>query len=183
LQKAVISADNQLDALKSTIQKYDPKFTQLPTQVLNSAINIGERLGLPVEQSATRKQYYEFRRNAVDGLNRYINEITGAAIGVKEEVRIRNAFPDAEKDSATQFESKMRETVRAVMGVRKRADQMLKSGVQQVDRTEWDAITPPPVTDAEVDAFMGSTFGTPVKASGESGAKPRAKILSVTPKK
>lgn len=184
LQKSVISADNQLSALKGTIQKYDPKFLQLPTQILNSAINVGEKLGLPVEQSATRKQYYEFRRNAVDGLNRYINEITGAAIGVKEEERIREAFPDAYNDSATKFEAKMRETVRSVMGIRKRADQMLKSGISQVDRTEWDSIQPPPVSDAEVDAFMGATFGMPTKSSGSSAApKSKARILSVTPVK
>lgn len=162
LQKAVISSQNQLDALGSTISKYDPSFTTLPTQVLNSAINVGERLGLPVEQSAKRKQYYEFRRNAVDGLNRYINEITGAAIGVKEEVRIRQAFPDAINDSHTQYMAKMRETVRSLMGVQKRAQQMLKAGVNGVDkREEWDAIQPPPVSDGEVDAFMNNYFGVP----------------------
>lgn len=184
LQKAIISSQNQLDALGATITKYDPSFLTLPTQVLNSAVNVGERLGLPVEQSAKRKQYYEFRRNSVDGLNRYINEITGAAIGVKEEVRIRQAFPDPFKDSNTEFLAKMRETVRSLMGVQKRAQQMLQAGVNGVDkREEWDSIATPPVAEQEVDAFMNRYFGVPVtggsKTSGSKKSSLDAEIDSI----
>lgn len=173
LQKSIISADNQAAALGQTMQKFDPSFLTIPTQTLMAFQTGVEKLtGVPVGDAAKAKKYYEFRRNSVDGLNRYINEITGAAVGVKEEVRIREAFPDAYKDSPTQFQAKLRETVRSIIGVRKRAEQMLKSGVTQVDRNEWDHIAAPPVSDQEVDTFMNVFMGFPAPKGASKASTP-----------
>lgn len=183
LQKSLISAQNQLDAYGQTITKFDPSYLQLPTQAWNWAKGAYEKAGgtLSPEQTVGLRKFTEFRRNAVDGLNRYINEITGAAIGVKEEVRIRQAFPDAYKDGPTQFMAKLRETVKSTMGVQKRAQQMLAAGITDTNREQWDSIATPPVSDQEVDTFMMQYFGVPPQQQApQSGTQPagRPRIIS-----
>jgi hypothetical protein len=52
--------------------------------------------------------YSEFAQTAYNELNGYINFITGAAVGSgEEEARIRKGVPDPQKDSPTQFFSKL----------------------------------------------------------------------------
>lgn len=52
--------------------------------------------------------YTSFKQNATNNLSEYIKYITGAAMGIQEEGRIRKGMPDPEKDSPAQFEAKMR---------------------------------------------------------------------------
>jgi hypothetical protein len=166
LQKSLLDGQQALDGLGRIMQNYDPSFTTLPTQILNGGKSVLERMGLPVEQSAKARQYYEFRADAVNALNTYINKITGAAMGVQEEVRIRRAFPDAEKDGHTQFVSKLRSVVKQTMQVERRARQALDSGLKITNRNQWESVNLPDVTDAEVDAFMQRQFG--LGASGKA---------------
>lgn len=55
--------------------------------------------------------YTSFKQNATNNLSEYIKYITGAAMGIQEEGRIRKGMPDPEKDSPAQFEAKMRNAV------------------------------------------------------------------------
>lgn len=187
LQKALMDGRQSLDGLSRVMQTYDPSFLTLPTQIINGGKAMLERLGLPVEQSAKAHQYYEFRANAVDALNLYINKITGAAMGVQEEVRIRRAFPDAEKDSHTQFVNKLRATVKQTMQFERRAQQALATGLTITNRNQWETVALPDVSDEEVNAFMAQQFGIPTEqpksapppASQPAGAGPR--IISRRP--
>lgn len=162
LQKSLLDADQQLEGLFAISQKYDPTFLQLPTQAMNFGRDLFERAGgtLSAEQAGKLQDYSEFKRNSVDAFNRYIKFITGAAMSNKEADRIQKGFPDPDKDGGTKFMSKLRETVRQTIAVRKRAADALKTGLR-VNGDQWDQIALPQVTDSEVDDLMTRMMGVP----------------------
>lgn len=163
LQKTLIDSQQQLDGLFSIAQKYDPSFTQLPTQAMNAGRDFYERLGgtLSPDQAGKLQAYSEFKRNSVDSFNRYIKFITGAAMSNKEADRIQKGFPDPDGDGSTKFMAKLRETVKQTLGVQKRAQDALKSGLR-ISGDQWDKIEMPPVSDTEVDQFLNQRLGVPL---------------------
>jgi hypothetical protein len=125
--------------------------------------------------------YHEWRANTRDSLNRYIKELTGAAMSNTEAGRITGAFPN-EDDSHTAYISKMRNVVRQTLAIQKRAQQYLSAGAVAPSGDGWDRIAEPPVSAGEVEAFMakmGLSAG-PVEKPAAPGGGPR--IISVTPK-
>lgn len=162
LQTAIIGAQNKMSALSSQMQKYDPKFLTYLEQGKQVALGAWEKMGgqLSPAEAANRKQFTEFRANASDFLNQYIHEITGAAVGVKEEGRIRSAIPDPYKNSSKEFEANVRNSVRNILGVERRAQQLLKADPNATwTRQALDNIPLPTVPDSEVDKFMADKFG------------------------
>lgn len=177
LQKNYVEAQGQANALATIAQRFNPDFLKLPNQWLMGGRAYVERLGLklPADQMAKLEQYTQFKQDSVDAFNRYIKFITGAQMAVAEAERIQKGFPNADKDSPTQFQAKMRETARQILGVQRRTGQALKSGIQigpdQIEACKsgngpcvWDSIQVPSVSDEEVDQFLGK-FGMPARAS------------------
>ena len=96
--------------LQSIASNFQSKYLQKPFQLTMAAIAEAEKYGkkLSPEQSAELAAYSEFSQTAYNELNAYINFITGAAVGSgEEEARIRKGVPDPQKDSPTQFLSKL----------------------------------------------------------------------------
>lgn len=177
LQTALVNADNQLAAFQQIGAAYDPSFLELPTQYLQSGANIYEKLGgkLSPENAARKTKYETFRSASYNLLNNYIKAITGAAMSEKETTRIVKAVPNVAEDGNTQFLSKTRNTVREILGIRKRAATILGTGLpigKMPKGDEWDNISIPQVTNAEVDAFMQQYFG--VGPSGQPSPKANA---------
>lgn len=170
LQTAVFNSQQMLDQLGGIAEKYDPEFVKLPNQLINAGSSILEKVtGMTVGDTDKLKRYYEFRRNAKDGFNQYIKSITGAAMSNAEAGRIQEGFPDAEKDPHTKFMSKLREVTKQTMAINKRAMQALQVGLV-VNGDQWNKIAVPPVSDAEVDAFMEKQFGIPSRASSSKAS-------------
>lgn len=174
--KSLLAADSKLDALGAVAQKFDPKFLEIPFQVGQTFNTWKEKLGGKVspQEAVAQQQYHEFRSNSVDLLNRYINEITGAAVGVEEEKRIRKAIPDPVNDSKTEFIAKLRESVRSVLGIKRRAQELQNSSggkPLQIDPETLDHIPLPTVSDAEVDRFLQQRFGIPPRATNSPAPK------------
>jgi hypothetical protein len=57
------------------------------------------------------EEYTAFKQDATNNLSEYIKFVTGAAMGIQEEGRIRKGMPDPEKDSPRQFASKLNSSV------------------------------------------------------------------------
>lgn len=171
LQTAVLTANNQLDQMATIAQKFEPEFLTLPTQLLMKGAGALDKVGLggtiPAELAGKRERFIEFRRNSVNAFNLYIKAITGAAMAVPEAERIQKGFPDAENDSPQAFVSKMRGTARDILGVQKRAQSVLREGLQLTPE-QMSLIATPPVTDEEVDAFL-SRFGIPARSPAAAG--------------
>lgn len=183
LQKEIIDARNQLDSLGQVAQKFDPKFLELPTQLLMKGASAADSLGVKLTPAmhAQLDDYTSFRRDSVDQLNRYIKLITGAQMSAAEADRLRKAIPDPERDSPTQFASKLRGSVRAVMQIDRRASEALNSGLQ-VQGDQWNRIAYPQVNEADVDAFLGQAHSSaPVKAHEVQSQTDRQNAASGAP--
>lgn len=96
---------------------FDPKFLTYENQAKQYGISWldkfdATRAKLPPSDLETHAQYTGFKRDVTDNLNRYIKEITGAAMGVEEAKRIISSMPNMD-DSPTQFKAKLDSTVRS----------------------------------------------------------------------
>lgn len=179
LQTSIVNGAKQLDAFAQIAQKWNPSFLTLPTQAIQWANKGFERLtGQPVsaDVAAQAQQYYDFRVQTMQALNTYIKSITGAQAAVAEYDRLEKSFPNMNM-GPTEYLSALRESVKNTIGINKRAQQALQQGLNVTPEMQkacqsagqpciWDSITTPPVSDQEVDAFLGR-FGVPPRATSQ----------------
>ncbi len=100
--------------LQGIAQKFDPKYLTAPFKLKMKALGTQEYLlgKLPPKDQKELSAYAAFTQDAYGRLNSYINEVTGAAVGSgEEEARIRKGVPDPQKDSPTEFLSKLRNKI------------------------------------------------------------------------
>jgi hypothetical protein len=96
--------------LQSISANFNPKYLETPFQLRMTAVAELEKLGKKpsTQDAADLAAYSEFAQSAYNELNAYINLITGAAVGSgDEEARLRKGVPDPQKDSPTQFLTKL----------------------------------------------------------------------------
>lgn len=177
LQTSIADSGKQLDGFAQIAQKWNPSFLTLPTQAIQAANKGFERLtgkSISPEVAAQAQQYYDFRVQTMQALNGYIKSITGAQAAVAEYDRLERSFPNMNM-GPTEYLSSLRESVKNTIGISKRAQQALASGLNVTPEMRkacqsagqpciWDSITTPPVSDQEVDAFLGR-FGVPARQS------------------
>lgn len=114
-EKAIGMVDlaGRLDAIsarfKPEYQTYDTALKMYGLSWLDSIE--ATRKKIPAADRAKFEEYTAFRQDATNNLSEYIKYITGAAMGIQEEGRIRRGMPDPEKDSPTEFESKLKNSV------------------------------------------------------------------------
>ena len=101
--------------LQSISSNFNPKYLETPFKLRMEAVAQLEKLGQKPkpQDAADLAAYSEFAQTAYNELNGYINLITGAAVGSgDEEARLRKGIPDPQKDSPTQFLSKLNSKLR-----------------------------------------------------------------------
>jgi hypothetical protein len=101
--------------LQSIAANFNPKYLETPFKLRMEAVAQLEKLGQKPkpQDAADLAAYSEFAQTAYNELNGYINLITGAAVGSgDEEARLRKGIPDPQKDSPTQFLSKLNSKLR-----------------------------------------------------------------------
>jgi hypothetical protein len=122
--------------LQSISENFNPKYLEKPFQLRMEAIAAMEKFGKKPspEQAAELAEYSEFAQNAYNQLNGYINLITGAAVGSgEEEARIRKGVPDPQKDSPTQFLSKLNAKLREGRLYEARLGYIKQNGLKMTD--------------------------------------------------
>ena len=122
--------------LQSIATNFNPKYLEKPFQLKMEAIAAMEKFGKKPspEQAAELAEYSEFAQNAYNQLNGYINLITGAAVGSgEEEARIRKGVPDPQKDSPTQFLSKLNAKLREGRLYEARLGYIKQNGLKMTD--------------------------------------------------
>ena len=101
--------------LQSISSNFNPKYLETPFKLRMEAVAQLEKLGQKpnAQDAADLAAYSEFAQTAYNELNGYINLITGAAVGSgDEEARLRKGIPDPQRDSPTQFLSKLNSKLR-----------------------------------------------------------------------
>lgn len=114
--KRALNALEQSSRLDGIMAKFKPEYQTYETSVkmgANSWLDSFEATRNMVSPADRQKmaEYTQFRQDGMNNLSAYIKEITGAAMGVQEEGRIREGMPDPKKDSPIQFESKMKNSI------------------------------------------------------------------------
>lgn len=117
IDKNEVNLTEQLGRLREIRKQFKPEFLTYEEQAKQYGISWldkfdATRANLTPEQLAQHSEFSGFRRNVTDNLNRYIKEITGAAMGVEEAKRIISSMPN-ENDGPTQFIAKLKATERA----------------------------------------------------------------------
>ncbi len=98
---------------------------------LDKDIEYANKLGLPVsdEQKARLTEFSRFRQDAYDNMNRYIKEITGAAMSETEANRLRKAMPDPENDSPAAFKAKIDHSMEILQAAGERYQKLRTEGL------------------------------------------------------
>lgn len=113
LQTGAINAQAGIDRLSGIRQGFDPRwltYKEQAAQYMNSVK--AKAQGLPFVSRLTPQEesdlsaFSRFKSDTTDNLNRYITEITGAAMGVEEAKRIISTMP-AMNDSPAEFQTKL----------------------------------------------------------------------------
>jgi hypothetical protein len=142
LDKLAMSTGDRLARIDRIETAYKPEYLEQRFKGKQSLRAAGEKFGvtkLTPEQKTQLTQYTQFKQDSVRDLNAYINEITGAAMGVGEEAdRIKSGVPNAgtglfDGDSPTEFAAKLKNTLRDLRTVEARVQYIKNNGLKIVD--------------------------------------------------
>ena len=131
-QKAVegniLEADETLARLKGIGETFEEEYLTTRGRAKALIASGKDRLGvdLSVEDEAYLREFSQFKASAIANVNRTIQDLTGAAMGVQEAKRIISELPNPgsgllDGDSPTQFKAKYDRVVRDVERARARA--------------------------------------------------------------
>jgi hypothetical protein len=132
LDKKAVDTGELAMRLDGIMMKFRPEYQTLGTQLKMYGADTADWLGMSERVPAGMRQqlayYTAFRQDAMNNLSQYIKEVTGAAMGIQEEKRIRAGMPDPERDGPTKFEAKMRNAVGQAKYALARYNYLMKQG-------------------------------------------------------
>ncbi len=110
IDKGELKATEALARMKEIRRQFKPEFLTYEEQAKQYGISWLDkfdvtRSGLSPEQIQKHVEYTTFRQETVANLNKYINEMTGAAMGIEEAKRLAKAVPTMD-DNPTAFQAK-----------------------------------------------------------------------------
>ena len=106
------------------------EYLTMSGQLKASATAWGDWLGMNLSPESRKylQDYTAFTTGAIDNINRYIKEITGAQMSELEADRLRKGMPDPERDGPEQFKSKLDAVLANLDRAEKRYETLLSSG-------------------------------------------------------
>ena len=131
LQKSLLSSNENLARIENMAGMFDPDYLTYQTKIEQGALKMAEKFGVDVGEQGREKitEISKFKRGAIENLNLYIKEITGAQMSEAEANRLRKAVPDAETDSPTEFKAKMDDAIVQLRKKQARHAYALENGI------------------------------------------------------
>ena len=178
IEGKLFNAQELSSRLKYIEDTFNPEFLTVPTAIKMKGLSAMEQLGgnLSPEQEAELGAYTEFRQNAVENMNLYIKEITGAQMSEPEANRLRKGVPDAEKDGPTQFKYKMQNNIAKARAAQDRYAYLLERGIRPETMNAEDRRNL--FEKMPLEGFMTASMDVP-DVSGLSDDEIRAKVQDV----
>ena len=112
--KDLLDTTRGLERVNRIVAEYKPEYQELSIRFGAAWSNLKEKLGsgLNDNEKKTVSEYAAFRMEAIDNINRYIKEITGAQMSEKEADRLTKGMPNPgqgmfDGDGPTQFKAKL----------------------------------------------------------------------------
>ena len=138
VDKQLINSGNALSRLFEIQRQFKPEYQTFETKFGMAWTDFKDKWGvlrknMPPEERQGLEAYRKFRLSAIDNINRYIKEITGAQMSEAEAVRLRQGAPDAGDglfggDGPTTFKAKMDQTIRTMGLAQMRSYYLKKNG-------------------------------------------------------
>lgn len=120
IEEKLLGGKEQLARMSKISEDFKPEYQQTGTRLRNAWTGIKASLGKDVspEDAKGMTEFKKFQRKAIENINLYIKEITGAQMSEQEASRLRLAQPDpGEKwyqgDDPISFKAKMDDVVRS----------------------------------------------------------------------
>jgi len=142
LDTLALTTGDRLAQLNRIEESFNPAYLETRFKGTQALRAIGEKSGLKQLSPAQQQEltaFTQFQQDSVRSLNAYINEVTGAAIGQGEEAdRIKAGMPNPgsglfDGDSPTQFNAKLKNTLRDLRTVEARVQYIKANGLKLVD--------------------------------------------------
>jgi hypothetical protein len=113
LESKTIDASSLLFRAKEIENSFNPKFLEYGTQFKQAGLGLAEKAGMKLtpEQKQQKEEFITFKQTTFDNLNRFLNEISGAAVNEHEMKRLRHSMPIM-NDSPTEFNKKLKNTMK-----------------------------------------------------------------------
>ena len=141
LQSKIVAAQATLDNLQAINQNFDRRYLTMGGQLTAGWQGIKDKAG--IELNANEAEFLEgftsFKVAALDGLNRYIQQITGAAMSTTEAQRIEAAFPNMGMGPA-EFQAALKTVTERLMRVQWRANYTLRMGISDYESIPINSI-------------------------------------------
>lgn len=136
LQATTVQAREGLARLRAIKTQFRPEYQQLGPRWANLATAWKDKAGMSVGKADAEnlRKFSQFKADALNNINLYIKEITGAAMSNAEAERIQKGVPNPgsgliDGDSPVEFASKLDGTTRRLSEVNARAMYALKHGL------------------------------------------------------
>ncbi len=144
IQEKAINANEGLKRLEGIVRSFKPEYLQIPSRIgaewtaLKSKLNMGE---IGEKDQEFLEDFSIFKQNALENINLYIKEITGAQMSEKEADRIRKAMPDPGEgvfggDSPPEFRKKLINSYKKAKASLARYNYYLKMGIPETTVSE-----------------------------------------------
>jgi len=135
LEEVLLNSNAELAILEPLIEDFDEDFLNFKGDLQAFLLEKGDYLG--ADLSDTQKEFLTdratFMATAAEGLNVYINTLSGAAVSPEEAVRLLKGFPDPEGDVPTVFFAKLRQRYKQTKLAVARAKLAKELGVVGID--------------------------------------------------
>jgi len=117
IETSQIAANEGLSRISKIVKSFKPEFQEIPTKLGVAWSGLKSKMGanIPPEEKAKLEEFSVFKQDALENINLYIKEITGAQMSEKEADRLRKAMPDPGDgifggDDPVSFKSKLTNT-------------------------------------------------------------------------
>ena len=134
-QDNVVKSVGTQDLLLDIQETFDEKYLQIPERINQVWLAGKDKFGMakPSEQEDLR-EFSRFKQNAIEAVNQYIRDITGAQMSVKEAERLSLALPQPgqgifDGDSPAVFQEKLKNAIEKVKRAEQRAKYFLSEGI------------------------------------------------------
>lgn len=135
IEEILLNANAEIAILEPLIEGFDEDFLNFKGDVKSFFLAKGDYLGANLTDS--QKQFLTDRStymaSAAEGLNVYINTLSGAAVSPEEAVRLLKGFPDPDGDEPTVFFAKLQNRYRQTKLAVARAKLAKELGVVGID--------------------------------------------------
>ncbi len=138
IQKKIINSTDARARLANIKAEFKPEYQTYETKFSTAWSSIKEKAGMDLSFSEKKKlgEYSEYKRKAVANMNRYLNDLSGAAITEQEAKRLTKALPNAgvglfDGDSPTEFRSKLNGVIEEVNEALDRYDEIQTKGTKK----------------------------------------------------